>query len=143
MTTMAQSRDDVLTLLKTAWDADPVASLLPLLYENIPAGQPTVDASKAWARATVLHGEGGQIAMGGDQNLHDREGILVVQLFVPLNYSMALLDGLKELIVSTFEGVTGSNGTTFITGSEITNVGQDGQWHQENVSINFEFTKVV
>ncbi len=143
MTTMAQSRDDVLTLLKTAWDADPVASLLPLLYENIPVGQPAADASHAWARATVLHGEGGQIAMGGAQNLHDREGILVVQLFVPLNYSMTLLDGLKELIVSTFEGATGLNGTTFITGSDITSVGQDGQWHQENVSINFEFTKVV
>ncbi len=130
-------------LLQTAWDADPVASLVNMHFENLPQKDPSRSPDTPWARATILFGEGKQIAMGGTTSLHRREGILVVSLFVPLNYSMATLDALSELVVSTFEGATGSNGTVFITGSTITNVGIDGLWFQQNVAIDFEFDKVV
>lgn len=142
MTTLAEARDDILGLLKTAWDADPEASLIQMVYTNVPQGQPINDDDRPWARATIVHGAGGQIGMGGAQNLHDREGILSVQLFVPLNYVMSKLDALKELVTSAFEGVTSSNGVRFGE-SRITVVGVDGKWHQENVAVDFTFEKLV
>lgn len=142
MTTLIESRNDILTLLKTAWDADSEASLIEMIYTNVPQSQPINDDDHPWARASIIHGAGGQIGMGGAQNLHDREGILVVQLFVPLNYVMSKLDALKELIISTFEGVTSPNGVRFGE-SRITKVGNDGNWYQENVAVDFTFEKLV
>ncbi len=107
---------------------------LPIQYDNQDFKIPD---NRLWARCNIKFGESRQVSIGGGAsgNRFRHVGLLMVQLFQPLDRgdkaALALADG----IAGTFRGVTVS-GVTFRTPS-VQNVGRVNGWWQVNVDCPF------
>lgn len=139
--TLLQARDEILGALKTAWDADPGSTGLPVLYSDT---EEDVPATGAWARVTVQHNEGFQATLSNAVGARRfrRLGTVTVQVFTPHNEGGTLSDTLATVAKNAFEGVTTSPGRVIFRNVRVNEVGQDKEWFQVNVLADFEYDEI-
>lgn len=142
--TTTEARDEILTLFTDAWNAG--TPPIPLLlytdkHKDLPDDAP-------YARITINHNVfqqatvGGKISSGGGGMRFRRFGIVTVQVFTISGDGLTAGDPLVDLALDAFEGEnTGSDRIEFrnVRANEI---GQDGPWHQTNVTAEFNYDRV-
>ena len=131
--TYAQARDEILVLLKTAWDAG--AGTAAMLYPDLAQEPPKAGS---WARASVNHVAGQQGSLAGASGLvrYERRGVVVVQIFTEAGTGLSSADALATIVSDAFEGQT-TPGAVWFRNVRINEIGPDGQWYQLNVLAEF------
>jgi hypothetical protein len=139
--TPKQARDEILAKFHEAWDADTTSADVPVLYSDQPQEVPD---SGAWARITVRHLAGGQVTLSNSSGSRRfrHEGTIFVQIFTPFNDGMELGDDLAMIAQRAFEGEVTSPGRVIFRRVRINEIGQDGQWFQTNVLVDFEYDDI-
>lgn len=134
--TYAQARDEMLTQITAAWTAG--ASGAPLLYDDRPGATPA-DAT-TWARVHIQHNLGTQATIGNPigNNLFRRDGLLTVQIFVPIGKGLSLADTLAKVAADAFEGQSTPGGVWFRK-VRMREIGPDKAWFNVNVYAEFNY----
>lgn len=104
-------------------------------YDNIEF-VPTLGSP--WCRFTVLHGEGRHAAVNG---LYRNSGIVIVQIFTPIETGDALALGIADDVAGIFRGWR--SGALLFGAPSLQRVGPDGGWYQLNVSIPYSSDQIV
>lgn len=133
--TFEQASDEIHTLAKAAWDP----SGYELHYEGVRTEKPA-DADP-WATITIRHVTGQQRTLGISNRLFERNGMVIFQIFIPSGNGLQVLYQLAKLFTDAFEGISSPSGVWF-RNVRINEVGRDGQFHQLNVLVDFEYTEV-
>lgn len=140
--TPTAARDAILTLFKTAIDAN--APAVTVIYDDVKTEIPT-GATDEWMRVQVEHLERTQPTVGNAVGLrrYRSSGLVTVQIFTPFGGGLTRADVLSDIVFDIFDGIsTGSgDGITFrnVTMREI---GQSGNWYQTNILVDFEYDTV-
>jgi len=133
--TYTAARDEILTLFKTAWDAQ--GTVPPVLYWDRATQPPT---SGDWARITLRHTSGGNAAISN--RFFVREGLVTVQLFTNFGEGLSSADLMSKVVSDAFQGQQTAGGVWF-RNVRVNEIGQDGEWFQTNVLIDFEYNEVI
>ena len=138
---IAAARDDILTLFKTAWDAQ-TPPVPPAIYDNVAAEHPSNAA--AWVRVSVKHNQGAQATIGGSPgNKRFRHyGLVVVEVFVPTGQGLTAADGYVKVLFDAFEGKATKGDGAFFYNVRSNEVGQNDNWFQVNVIAEFQWDEV-
>lgn len=136
--TFLEANNEILDAFKAAWD--PTGNLA--LYENLKGAKPA-GSSDSWARVTVRHVTGEQASLSNDAGVRrwERNGILTVQVFVPLAEGLQEGYNLAKIIADAFEGATTPSAVWF-RNVRVNEVGPSGEWFQINVLIDFTYDEV-
>lgn len=102
---------------------------LPTHYDN---QKFTVPENTRWCRLTVLPGDTEQADMGTPAKRWRTSGVVVAQLFSPLEQGDENILQLADLIAETFRGKTVA--PAIFRSPSIVRVGRAGPWWQVNVS---------
>lgn len=101
MTDINQAREAIYQRFVTAW-----GSTSPYTFDNESFSPP----SDAWVRLSVRNTDSGQETLGAIGNRKFlREGMVWLQVFVPLDSGLKDADTLSEAFRTIFEGVSFSN----------------------------------
>lgn len=135
--TYAQAVDDILGVFKTAWDTTGWIALYTNVKGDTPSGE------DPWARVNLQHTGGGQASLTGGLGTTrwGREGFLTVQVFAPAGEGLSGAHTLAKIISDAFEGTSTVNGVWF-RNVRVNEVGEDGDWYQVNVVIDFEYDEI-
>lgn len=135
--TYTQARDEILTLLKAAWDP----TTYPMIYDDLKGSVPTT--STPWARATLKHFTGNQSTLANDvgNRRFSRSGNLTVQIFTESGKGLSLSDTLAKIVTDAFEGQTSPSGIWF-RNVRYNEAVADGNWYQVNVIVDFEYDEL-
>lgn len=141
MTTLSQARDDMLSTLRTAWQADVSSKDLPVDWPDVPFTPPE---SGAWARVALRYTGGGQATLANHEGVRRYEnlGTVIVQVFTPAGEGQVLSDYLANVIKDAYRGVRTTNGVVFRNVRGPFEVGTEGSWYQVNVMADFEYDEV-
>lgn len=141
VSTIAQARNEMLAVLKTAWEAGTESAELPMLYWDRAQDPPT---EGSWARATVQHSTGRQATLSGatGERRFRSTGIITVQLFTVSDDGLVLSDALVQIVKNAFAGVTTSPGGVHLRNVRPREIGHDGIWFNTNVLADFEYDEV-
>ncbi len=145
MTTLAEARDAVISLIDAAWKAASASSSIRMLYANVPGDKPdsSVPNSSApsWARTSVQILAAGQSTQG--KRRFRTIGSVTVQIFTPYGDGHTLGDTLSKVITDVLRGHVGSaSGVDFFDVTPI-EIGQDGSWFNINVTADFTFQEAA
>ncbi len=135
MSTQMSAVDEMLTLVKTTWDAQTAGA--PLYYDNMDAERP--DNPSTFGRAIVRHFDGRQISLG-DQSLKRRFGSLFVQIFMPQGGGQYEIRNLSDQMMFALEDANLS--VTRLKNVQINELGTDGTYFQVNVVADFSYDRV-
>lgn len=144
MPTQNTARDDILTLLKAAWDAGAETAGKTLLYENIdgtPDSAPvgTKKDPAVWGACSVRHNVSVQRVLRGDTGTRvDKFGILLIRIYTEAGEALDAADAVVKIVSDAFIGVRSPNDVVFRVPSP-SEVGNDGPWFQTNVTVPFEY----
>ncbi len=129
---------DILTLFKTAWDTTGFTAL----YPNVPGEPPK--AQVPWARVTLQHTGGGQGSLSGALGTKkwDRNGVLIVQVFVPNGEGLSQAYSLAKIVTDAYEGVSSPLRGVWFRNARINEVGPDGEWFQVNALVDFMYDEI-
>ncbi len=134
--TFAQANDDILTLLKNAWD--PTGH--KLFYEAV-RDEREADNSP-WAFVVVRHAVGQQDTLGGTGNRSFiRFGAVIVTINTPSTNGLQDSYQLAKVVADAYEGVSSPNGVWF-RNVRITELGREGTFFQMQVAADFEYYEV-
>ena len=134
--TFAQANDDILALLKAAWD--PTGH--EMFYEDIREQRETDQTP--WAQVVVRHAAGQQDTLGGIGNRSFlRLGVVIVTINTPSGSGLSTAYALAKVVADAYEGVSSPNGVWF-RNVRINELGRDGTFFQTNVLIDFEYTEI-
>lgn len=134
--TFAQANDDILALLKTAWD--PTGH--EMFYDDIREQRET-DQSP-WAQVVVRHAAGQQDTLGGIGNRSFlRLGVVIVTINTPSGSGLSTAYALAKVVADAYEGVSSPNGVWF-RNVRINELGRDGAFYRTNVLIDFEYSEM-
>lgn len=141
VSSMTQARDEVMAVLKAAWDANSSSQDVPLLYWDTAQKPPS---EGAWARAIMQHGGGGQATLSGETGSRRFRytGIVTIQLFTPTGGGLVLSDTLAQVVRNALAGVTTDPGQVHLRNVRSVEVGQEGVWFHTNVLADFEYDEV-
>lgn len=109
---------------------------LPLYWDNMESDPP---ADSEWAYATLIPGNSRLAGLGGDPSSRRWRvvGVLVVQVFTPLQEGVSRGEALAAGMATEFQGRTVEN-VRFLDVS-LVRLGQSGAWHQQNISTSYQF----
>lgn len=145
--TLTQARDEILTFFRTAWIANNESQNIPLFFDDAHKAVPgTADSNEAplpWARVTLRHGNFFQGSLSGSigQRRFERNGILVIQIFTPLNDGLTTADKLSIIALNSLEGKNTTNGVWF-RNVRVNEIGPDGNWFQTNIIAEFIYDEI-
>lgn len=145
--TFTEARDEILGLLKTAWDAGtPALNSGQVVRMEWPGVvQPTAPPADApYARPAIRHGRGAQRTLGTVGNRRfTRIGLVTVQVFAPISRGggLSLAESLGIIARDAFEGVGTASGIWF-RNVRIQEIGADDIWQQFNVIAEFEYDEI-
>lgn len=101
----------------------------------------TEPESGAWVRLTVRNTDGGQTSMGRVGNRRfDRKGVIVVNVFTPIEQGTSEGDVLAEFAKDLFEA-TRFNGVTVNNGL-VREKGSDKTWFHHIMTADFEYYEI-
>tara|TARA_R110000824_G_scaffold21496_13_gene80091 strand:- start:1249 stop:1659 length:411 start_codon:yes stop_codon:yes gene_type:complete len=135
MSTQMSAVDEMLTLVKTAWDS--AAGGAPLYYDNMDADRPSTPGT--FGRAIVRHFSGRQISMG-DQSTKRRFGALFIQIFMPQGTGQYDIRTLSDSILFALEDANPL--VARLTDIQLNELGTDGTYYQVNVVADFSYDRV-
>jgi len=99
---------------------------------------PPTDDTTVWVRFTILDGASRQASAGAAANMHRHPGLVVVNIFAPLNRGdKAALETVDEVSAIFRNWQDASNRIRFFS-PEVERVGPEEKWYQINVSFMFE-----
>ena len=112
--TFTEAVDAILTIFKTAWDANATNPTL-VDYQNVtPADGVKLppDDQLSWARVTVQHQDGSQGSLSGalGTQRYDRDGLITIQVFGPAGEGLSEVHNLAKIAADAYEGATTSSG---------------------------------
>ena len=105
----------------------------PLMKNGVKVNKPT---NEPWIRCAVKLGDPAKVQTGG-RSLYRRAGVLIAQVFCPLNTGDATGLELAETIVTAFRGYTGMTHARFRE-PRVENIGRNENEWQINVTCPFE-----
>jgi hypothetical protein len=117
------------------WSATPSGTVA---YDNLPFTPPSADP---WLRLAVLHAAGQQAGFGAATRRYRRNGVALVQIFVPEGEGPSEAMQLGDAAVGLFEGTVLSGGLRFGPVA-LREIGVADGWFQVNVSADFTFDEV-
>ena len=131
MTTLAEARESIYEAFKVGWSGE-----TPFYYDNEIAKMD----DDPWVRLVVRHNKGDQETLGAVGNRKfERGGLVIVQVFVPLDLALARADELASLVQDIFEGKTIEN--VRFHGVLTREIGPDTKWYQLNVEAPFYYNE--
>lgn len=136
ITTIREAREEILNHFILAWEAQMNAP--DLLFDDKERDVPDNDD---FARVSVQHNVRDRRTLGDETgNRRFRSfGIVTVQIFTVSGDGLLTQDGYTNVAVNAFEGQkTGEDRVTFRNVSH-QEIGQDGPWHQTNVTAEFDY----
>ncbi len=135
--TFDTANDEIMAFFTTAW----AATGLIAVYQNVEGAKPT--AQVAWARPSLQHGPGGQVALTGalGTNRFDRTGILTVQIFIPNGQGLSQGYILGKVVADAFEGKATASQVWF-RNYRITEIGPSDEWFQLNATVEFSYDEI-
>ena len=134
--TFAQANDDILALLKAAWD--PTGH--EMFYDDIREQRETDQTP--WAQVVVRHAAGQQDTLGGVGNRSFlRLGVVIVTINTPSGSGLSTAYALAKVVADAYEGVSSPNGVWF-RNVRINELGRDGAFYRTNVLIDFEYSEM-
>lgn len=136
--TIAQAYDEMLALLKAAWDVGAIG--IPLRYDDVPA---TTPVSGPWGRVAVRHFSGEQATLANNEGVcrWRSAGVIFVQLFAEVGSGFGVLHTLVDVVKDAYQGKSTPGGAWF-RNVRVNEVGRDGPWEQVNVLVDFEYDQV-
>lgn len=133
-----EARDAVMSLFKTAWEAQPPP--IPIvLYDDRKKEIPT--NLKPYARIMMRHNTGAQTTLTGENNKKrfTNRGTITVQVFSEFGTGLVLNDQMATIATGAFEGQkTDPDGVWFLNVRAV-EIGQSGDWFQTNVLADFRY----
>ena len=134
--TFAQANDDILALLKVAWD--PTGH--EMFYDDIREQRETDQTP--WAQVVVRHAAGQQDTLGGVGNRSFlRLGVVIVTINTPSGSGLSTAYALAKVVADAYENVSSPNGVWF-RNVRINELGRDGAFYRTNVLIDFEYSEM-
>lgn len=125
---IATARTTIQSSFDTAWNSE-----TPIVWDNVEYDS---DNSE-FVRCTVDYDDGWQASLGGITNrLFRNKGFVFIQIFTSQNQSASRNDALAQIAYDYF--VTPLSGIRFYN-PKVKKVGQDGNYYQQNVIVEFEF----
>lgn len=139
--TKTEARNEMVTLVKTAWDAGAGTPIPPMIYPDLDRKRPDTGA---WGRMVVQHaptaGES-TLSGGAGKQMFERLGVVIVQLFDDAGKGYSRLDALTKVMEDAFEGKSTPGGVWF-RNVRSPEVGRDGRFQQVNVLADFTYVEV-
>lgn len=130
----ATAVDEILALLKTAWDT----TNYTMLWPNVEGHKPTTKTP--WARVEVNHVAGEQKAIGS--TTYENIGFLIVQIFLPLGVGTNEGLTLSRTVMNAYRNVSTASQVWF-RNPRFQDIGEtDDGWYQFNVIVDFTYTEV-
>lgn len=133
-TTLNPAREAIYQAFSTAWGAT-----TPVAFDNEKFDPPS---NAPWVRLVVRHLVRQQNSMGGVGSRRWRSnGLVFVQVFVPLNTGIRSSDSLAQTVRTTLEGIQLS-GPVWFNDALVREVGESDGWFQTNVEAEFVYDEV-
>lgn len=131
--TYKQANDDILALLKAAWDT----TGHKMFWEGVRDQRETDQLP--WATVVVRHATGQQDTLGGIGNRQFvRLGTMVVSIYTPSSSGLSEGYNLAKVVADAYEGVSSPNGVWF-RNVRVNELGREGTFFQTNVVVDFEY----
>lgn len=140
--TATQARDQIMQLVKDAWDASGTTSSIAMLYDNVradPIGKDSNGNPLPWARTTVRTFASPQdLILSSGQGVYQTEGQLVVEFYAPVGDGHALADAVVEVLKAATRNERTSGGVWFFEGVP-NEIGLDGPWFRTDYTSRFRY----
>lgn len=130
--TYEQAVDDMLTMIKTAWDT----TGFDMFYEGVQGERS--DSQTPWAVTNIRHLLGQQDTLGGVTSSFLRDGNIIVEIYVPLGKGLRLGYQLAKVITDAFEG-NASPGGVWFRNTRINEGGKEGSFEVISAFIDFQY----
>lgn len=112
------------------------ADATPFTFTNEGTLADSVDT--AWVMVTVHPTKGGQHTLGKKtQRRYRRNGLIMAQVFTPVNTGSQQAETLAKQLGDIFEGESFDGVDCF--NANMRNNGSDGEWFQMNVDVEFSY----
>ena len=138
--TEEQTRTEIITLVRTAWELGPPTDTIPLAYEGVKFDKPTgADANgKAlpWARVSVRIFGGSDSTLGGTR--YGYSGMVTVEVYTADGDGYEAGGAAARIPHLALRGKQTPGGAWFFDVST-TGKGTDGPWLRMEVTANFRF----
>lgn len=138
---IALARDAIISLFKTAWEAQtpPVPTLF---FEDIHFDRQ--DTNTVWARIIVRHTTGFQatLSTGSGNRRFRRLGLVNVEIYTPPGSGLTEADKFAKVALDAFEGNSTALDAVVFRNVRVNELGQTGQWYQTNVICEFDYDEV-
>lgn len=133
-----QAKDQMMSVFKTAWDAQPVGSVA--LYPGMPGDPPT--GNVLWARVTVKHATGAQTSLASDTGTRrfTAYGFVWVQVFAPSGDGSTGALAAAQAIVNSYRTARLS---VLFRHVSLIDMGSDGAFSRVDVKANFEYDDIL
>ena len=140
---------EILTAIKDAWATTTAFgkngnTAVDIRWPNNDTGVEP-DQTLPWARVVLQHTAGDQYSLGPPGNrLFEHEGLVVVQIYVPVGRGLATARSLCMIAKNAFEGTSTPSGVWF-RNCHFQEIGQDAEnpetkaWDQTNVICQFVY----
>lgn len=126
----------------TYWGANATGTP-PITWGGLPYDPP--DDLTPWTRCTIVHGDSDIVTLGAVGNRVWRTaGAVIVQVFTNVNLSRQPSDDLVETAIDAFRGKSvGTDPAVRFRKITAKEVGADGPWFQQNVTIMFDYDETA
>jgi hypothetical protein len=140
--TYLEAVNEMSDIVKAAWDT--TAWPTNLHYESVAKSrdfaEPTGDV---WAGLKIRHIAGRQKALCGatGTNIFERTGNVVVMIKIRQGVGLQNFYNAGKVLADAFEGKSSPGGVWF-RNVRINEIGRDGEYHQNNFIVDFEYDEV-
>jgi hypothetical protein len=141
MPNLIEARDSIQSQFSNTWEAASLdaGEVRPTIaWDNIEFEPPT---NSTWARCSVQHNIANQVGLGGvGDRYFRREGLVFVQVFVPIETGTKLLNKWVITALSAFEGVEFEN--VRFRKSRVQDQAPEESWHSALVISEFSYDTI-
>ena len=129
--TYEEAQEEILTLLKAAWDT----TTYDMTYEAVREQRGT--DQDPWAFCLIRHASGRQDTLGGaGSRQFERQGNLIVTINTPSTSGLSEAYQLAKIVSDAYEGIASPLGVWF-RNIRINELGRNGTFNQTNVVVEF------
>ncbi len=130
--TYLEARNIIFKVFNDAWAHH-------VVWEDVRGTIPAADVP--WARVTLDHMSARQSSINGQVGCrrYDRRGVMIAQIFAPVGDGRKRVLDLAQLVTNAYED---ARTTVWFRNVRIREAGQDGNFQQVNVIVDFEYETV-
>lgn len=133
--TFEEARDEIFTLIKTAWDT----TGFPIKWPGVKFDKP--EPASVWAEVIFHHLAGGQQGFGSGVNMWKRAGSMLVRVYCPMGEGFTLAYRNAKVIADAIEGNATPGGVWF-RDTSIREGDEVGEYELVTVETIFHYTEV-